>query len=85
MEGVVQRTCFRIPWVLSVCPVNDHNITQHVRSWEGLPRLEMITTKCRNQLQIDNVETLFVLANLQIPVKSPLQYENEVAYLEENR
>ena len=48
-------------------------------------RLEMITTKCRNQLQIDNVETLFVLANLQIPVKSPLQYENEVAYLEENR
>ena len=35
-------------------------------------RLEMITTKRRNQLGIDNLETLFVLANLQIPVKSPL-------------
>ena len=37
-----------------------------------------------NQLKIDNLETLFVLANLQIPVKPPLQYENEVAHLEEN-
>ena len=40
-------------------------------------RLEMITAKCRNQLKIDNLETLFVLANLQIPVKSPLQYETK--------
>ena len=47
-------------------------------------RIEMITAKSRNQLKIDNLETLFVLPNLQIPVKSPLQYENEVAYLEEN-
>ena len=46
-------------------------------------RLEMIKTKHRNQLKIDNLETL-VLANLQTPVKSPLQYENDVAYLEEN-
>ena len=51
--------------------------------WAHL-RLEMITTKCRNQLKIDNLETLFVLANLQIPVKSPLQYENEMVYLEKN-
>ena len=48
-------------------------------------RLEIITTKHRSQLKFDNLETLFVLANLQIPVKSPLQYEKEVAYLEENK
>ena len=46
--------------------------------------LEVITTKPRNQLKIDNLEKLFVLANLQILVKSPLQYENKVAYIEEN-
>ena len=46
--------------------------------------LEIITTKHRNQLKIDYLETLFVLANVQILVKSPLQYENKVAYLEEN-
>lgn len=31
-------------------------------------RLEKITTKRRNQLKIDNLETLFVSANLQVPV-----------------
>ena len=48
-------------------------------------RLEIITTKHRSQLKFDNLETLFVLANLQIPVKSALQFEKEVAYLEENK
>ena len=31
-------------------------------------RLEKITTKRRNQLKIDSLETLFVSANLQVPV-----------------
>lgn len=31
-------------------------------------RLGKITTKRRNQLKIDNLETLFVSANLQVPV-----------------
>lgn len=31
-------------------------------------RLEKITTKRRNQLKIDNLETLFVSANPQVPV-----------------
>ena len=44
----------------------------------------MITTKHGNRLEFDNLKTYFVLANLQIPVESPLQYKNEVAYIEEN-
>ena len=37
-------------------------------------RLEMFTTKCRNQLKIDDLETLFVLAYLLIPLKPlPIQ------------
>ena len=47
-------------------------------------KLETITIKHRNHLKIDNLETLFVLANLQIPMKPPLQYENKVVHLEEN-
>ena len=46
--------------------------------------LVLIRGNTINILKIDNLETLFVLANLQIPVKPPLQYENEVAHLEEN-
>ena len=41
-------------------------------------RLEMIKTKCKDQLKINNLEIL-ILANLQIPVKPPFQCENEVA------
>ena len=55
MEGVAEKTCFRIPWVLSVCPVNGCNITQQIKSWEGYSRLEMIAIKCRNQLKTGNL------------------------------
>ena len=36
MEGVLERACFQIPWVFSVCPANNLSITQHVGLREGL-------------------------------------------------
>ena len=46
--------------------------------------LEMVETKRRNALKPENMETLFFLAALNIPVKLPDNYSKEVDYLEYN-
>ena len=39
--------------------------------------------KRRNQLKVENMETLFILANLKLPaIKKPTHYIKEIKYLE---
>ena len=84
MGGVVERTCFRTPWVFQFVELTTATSPYTSDLEKAYPRLEIITSKDINLLKIDNLETFFVLANLQIPVKSPLQCKNKVVYLEEN-
>ena len=48
----------------------------------GYTQLEMIASKRRNHLSPENIETLFLLSALKIPVKKALDYGLAVEYLE---
>ena len=44
--------------------------------------LEMVASKRRNHLKPGNLETLFFLSALKVPVKANSCYESEIKYLE---
>ena len=48
----------------------------------GYSQLQMITEKRRNHLNVDNIESLFILATLKLPLKRPSEYINEIECLE---
>ena len=45
----------------------------------------MVTSKSRNQITSENLEVLFLLGTLKIPVKNPEDYENERKCLEKKK
>ena len=45
----------------------------------------MVTSKRRNQITLENLEVLFLLGTLKIPVKNPEDYENERKRLEKKK
>ena len=47
----------------------------------GYTHHQMVTSKRRNRINPDNLEVLFLLATLKIPVKKPDQYVNEIKRL----
>ena len=49
----------------------------------GFSQLEKVATKQRNHLKPENLETLFLLMNLKIPVKPADCYENELKILDQ--
>ena len=49
----------------------------------GFSQLQMVATKRRNHLKPENLETLFLLAALKIPVKPADCYEDEIKILEQ--
>ena len=51
----------------------------------GYTILKMVTSKCRNQIALENSEFLFSLGTLKIPVKNPENYENERKRLEKKK
>ena len=48
----------------------------------GYSQLQMITEKRRNHLNVDNIESLFILATLKLPLMRPSEYINEIECLE---
>ena len=50
--------------------------------WNGYTFLEMISSKRRNHLKPENLETLFLLSALKVPVKAVSCCESEIKYLE---
>ena len=48
----------------------------------GYAFLEMVESKRRNHLKPENLETLFLLSALKVPVKAISCYESEIKYLE---
>ena len=48
----------------------------------GYTHLQMIASKRRNKISPANLETLFLLGTLNIPVKQPNDYRNELKRLE---
>ena len=47
--------------------------------------LQMVTSKSRNQITSENLEVLFLLGTLKIPVKNPEDCENERKRLEKKK
>ena len=47
----------------------------------GYTHLQMIASKRRNKIDPQNLETLFLLATLNIPVKKPADYKDEIQRL----
>ena len=45
----------------------------------------MVTSKSRNQITSENLEVLFLLGTLKIPVKNPEDCENERKRLEKKK
>ena len=43
----------------------------------GYTHLQMVASKRRNRLLPENLETLFLLATLKVPLKKPMEYEPE--------
>ena len=48
----------------------------------GYSKLEMVCDKRRNHLKPINVENLFLLAVLNVPIKEATDYKEEISYLE---
>ena len=51
----------------------------------GYTILQMVTSKRKNQITLENLEVLFLLGTLKIPVKNPEDYENERKCLEKKK
>ena len=51
----------------------------------GYTILQMVTSKHRNQITSENLEVLFLLETLKIPVKNPEDCENERKRLEKKK
>ena len=51
----------------------------------GYTILQMVTSKRRNRIASENLELLFLLGTLKIPVKNPENYENERKHLEKKK
>ena len=51
----------------------------------GYTILQMVTSKHRNQITSENLEVLFLLGTLKIPVKNPEDCENERKRLEKKK
>ena len=48
----------------------------------GYTLLEIICAKHRNRPNAENVEAIFILANLKLNIKDPMEYEKEIERLE---
>ena len=48
----------------------------------GYSFLEMVCSKRRNRLSSENIETLFLLATLKLPIRSANDYSHEIKRLE---
>ena len=51
----------------------------------GYTILKMVTSKRRNRIALKNLDLLFLLGTLKIPVKNPENYENERKHLEKKK
>ena len=75
-EAIQYPSLAQILMIMIATPCNTSDLER------GFTFLEMVATKRRNALKPENLEILFLLAALKIPVKLADDYYKEVDYLE---